>query len=94
MSMTPPRPSPWRGGGCSAKSDMLNSDNRDSKYYKWFETKTLKINVLRLPPLQGEGRGGVILDQIELINIYWYDSDQSFIRKTKLFKRKCKLHDI
>ena len=94
MSMTPPRPSPWRGGGCPAKSDMLYSDNRDSKYYKWFETKTLKINVLRLPPLQGEGRGGVILDQIELINIYWYDSDQSFIRKTKLFKRKCKLHDI
>ena len=61
--MTPPRPSPWRGGGCSTKSDMLYSDNRDSMYYKWFETKTLKINVLRLPPLQGEGRGGVIIDQ-------------------------------
>jgi hypothetical protein len=44
---------------------------------KWFETKTLKINVLRLPPLQGEGRGGVIIDQIELNNINWYDSDQS-----------------
>ncbi len=77
MSMTPPRPSPWRGGGCSAKSDMFYSDNRDSKYYKWFKTKILKINVLRLPPLQGEGRGGVIIDLIELINIYWYDYDQS-----------------
>jgi hypothetical protein len=64
--MTLPRPSPWRGGGCSAKSDVLSSDNRDGKYYKWVETKTLKINVLRLPPLQGEGRGGVIIDQIEL----------------------------
>jgi len=78
MSMTPPRPSPWRGGGCSAKSDILYSANRDSKYYKWFETKILKINVLSLPHLQGEGRGGVILDQMELINICWYDSDQSF----------------
>ena len=58
---------------------MLYSDNRDRIYHKWFETKTLKINVLRLPPLQGEGRGGVIIDQIELINFYWYDSDQSLI---------------
>ncbi len=78
MSMTPPHPSPWRGGGCSAKSDMLYSDNRDSKYYKCYETKTLKINVLRLPPLQGEGRGGVIIDQMELNKIYWCDSYQSF----------------